>query len=196
MTLKEATNSCFAKYATFNGRASRPEFWKFILFVFLVYIALTVINSVIVGPSISQEIGVSINSSGQQSQSINTKYEYGAGWFGNVFGLIILLPWLASGWRRMHDSGRPGWYTLLPTVAFAVSFGIVYLTSIEVPIDRTGFPANAPLPDTIRVPGNIPAFLAAWLLTFASLLTVLWWLCRPSQPDTNQYGPNPNEVPS
>ncbi|MEM1006624.1 MAG: DUF805 domain-containing protein, partial [Pseudomonadota bacterium] len=29
---------------------------------------------------------------------------------------------------------------------------------------------------------------------FVSPLLVLWWLSRPSQPGTNQYGPNPHEV--
>jgi uncharacterized membrane protein YhaH (DUF805 family) len=44
MTFKESILTCFKKYADFNGRASRPEFWWFVLFMFLVYAAASVID--------------------------------------------------------------------------------------------------------------------------------------------------------
>lgn len=35
MTFGESIRTCFSKYATFSGRADRPEFWWWILFVFV-----------------------------------------------------------------------------------------------------------------------------------------------------------------
>jgi uncharacterized membrane protein YhaH (DUF805 family) len=35
MTFRDAVRTCFAKYADFNGRATRPEYWWFFLAVLL-----------------------------------------------------------------------------------------------------------------------------------------------------------------
>jgi uncharacterized membrane protein YhaH (DUF805 family) len=40
MTFIDAVKVCFAKYADFNGCASRPEFWWWVLFTFVASIAL------------------------------------------------------------------------------------------------------------------------------------------------------------
>jgi uncharacterized protein DUF805 len=77
-TFFESIRVCFTKYAEFNGRASRSEFWWFALFVTLVASALMYL-----------------------SQSL-----------GNVFLVAILLPLLAAGSRRLHDSGKSGWWQL------------------------------------------------------------------------------------
>lgn len=47
MTFFDSIQTCFAKYAQFNGHASRPEFWWFALFVTLVASALTMIDEVL-----------------------------------------------------------------------------------------------------------------------------------------------------
>lgn len=44
MTFTESIRACFNKYADFNGRATRSEFWWFMLFLFLVSCALNLIN--------------------------------------------------------------------------------------------------------------------------------------------------------
>ena len=195
MTIKEAVNKCFRNYVNFSGRASRAEFWKFVLFLLLVSTLLTIINAAAVGPTVSQSFRVAIDSSGQQSQSIHTNYHYGSGWFGVVFGLITFLPWLAVAWRRLHDTNKSGWLCLTPVVCTAVAFAIIYATSKVVPTDLSRLPAGATFPESMRLPGSVPAFLAAWALVFGSYILLLVWLCRRSDPNTNKYGPNPNEVP-
>jgi uncharacterized membrane protein YhaH (DUF805 family) len=79
MTFQESIRVCFNKYADFNGTASRPEFWWFILFGFIVAAALTTIAPLL----------------------------------GNVFTLAVLLPQLAVGARRLHETGKSGWLQLL-----------------------------------------------------------------------------------
>jgi uncharacterized membrane protein YhaH (DUF805 family) len=44
MTFTESVKTCFTKYADFNGRASRSEYWWFVLFVFVVGVILSVIS--------------------------------------------------------------------------------------------------------------------------------------------------------
>ncbi|MES2687237.1 MAG: DUF805 domain-containing protein [Pseudomonadota bacterium] len=49
MNFGQAISTCFSKYATFSGRASRPEFWWFFLFQILVSIAASMFGDVING---------------------------------------------------------------------------------------------------------------------------------------------------
>lgn len=88
-----AIRTCFTKYADFSGRADRPEFWWFFLAVF-------VINTVV-----SRLPGI------------------GGGVVSLVVTLALVLPSLAAGARRLHDTGRSGWWQLLlliPLIGFIV----------------------------------------------------------------------------
>jgi uncharacterized membrane protein YhaH (DUF805 family) len=40
----DAIQTCFRKYATFSGRASRPEFWWWALFIIIAIVALSIVN--------------------------------------------------------------------------------------------------------------------------------------------------------
>lgn len=88
------------KYAVFSGRAQRAEYWYFILFNFLVSMALILIDSVI-GPLTYGGVGL----------------------FHSVYALAVLLPSIAVLVRRLHDIGRTGWWFfigLVPLVGFIV----------------------------------------------------------------------------
>jgi uncharacterized membrane protein YhaH (DUF805 family) len=49
MTFVESIRICFSKYAEFEGRATRPEFWWWILFVFLASAAASIVSPVLSG---------------------------------------------------------------------------------------------------------------------------------------------------
>ena len=49
MNFGQAISTCFAKYATFSGRASRAEFWWFFLFQILVSIVASMLGDVVAG---------------------------------------------------------------------------------------------------------------------------------------------------
>ena len=49
MTLGQAISECFSKYAKFDGRASRSEYWWFMLFIFLVSCAAASMNDTVYG---------------------------------------------------------------------------------------------------------------------------------------------------
>jgi uncharacterized membrane protein YhaH (DUF805 family) len=47
MTFQESIRVCLSKYADFNGRASRPEYWWFVLFIFLGSLAASVVSPIL-----------------------------------------------------------------------------------------------------------------------------------------------------
>ena len=49
MTFQDSIQVCFKKYADFEGRASRSEYWWFALFVILVSVGLSMISSILAG---------------------------------------------------------------------------------------------------------------------------------------------------
>jgi len=85
------------KYADFDGRARRREYWMFYLGAVLVYLGLFIL-AVILGQ---------INSTLGAIMFIPMV----------LFALAILIPTLAVGVRRLHDTGKPTWmivFTFLP----------------------------------------------------------------------------------
>jgi uncharacterized membrane protein YhaH (DUF805 family) len=94
----EAVSTCFAKYATFSGRAERPEYWYWVLFNVLVGIVLSLIQ-LIVSHTSGQVLGV-------------------------VFDLATILPSIAVVARRLHDTDHSGWWQLL---AFVPMIGWIIL---------------------------------------------------------------------
>ena len=101
MGFGEAIASVFGKYATFSGRASRSEYWYFLLFYLLVNIGANFVAS---GP-----------------------VWYGPGAGGPLLALIPLaffLPSIAVAVRRLHDIDRTGWWLL---IAFIPVIGAIVL---------------------------------------------------------------------
>src|SRR5574337_2114738 len=76
------------KYATFEGRAQRAEYWYFVLFYLLIFIGLSVIDAA--------------------TGSFDT--DAGVGLFGGVWSVALLVPSIAVSVRRLHDTGRSGWW--------------------------------------------------------------------------------------
>ncbi len=85
MSFSESIGACLSKYATFSGRAGRSEFWWFFLFCVLMGWGATL-------------VGHQIGTGDILSHLVN---------------LAFLIPSLAVGSRRLHDTGRSGWWNLL-----------------------------------------------------------------------------------
>ena len=75
------------QYVDFNGRAHRTEFWMYNLINLIILIVLAIIDGFITG-----------------------------GLIYTLYALGTLLPGLAVGARRLHDTGRSGWWLLLGLV--------------------------------------------------------------------------------
>jgi uncharacterized membrane protein YhaH (DUF805 family) len=90
MTFQQAVKSCFSKYVTFSGRASRSEYWYWVLFATLGSIVALIIDTAVLGFDPS-----------------------GATPITSIFDLVIALPGIAVGARRMHDMDRTAWWLLV-----------------------------------------------------------------------------------
>ena len=93
MNFTTAVRTCFNKYVTFSGRATRPEYWYFILFLF--------VGGIVAGLADAMIFGVEDDSG--ELLSI-------------LFSLATFLPSIAVGVRRLHDIGRSGWWLLIGLV--------------------------------------------------------------------------------
>jgi uncharacterized membrane protein YhaH (DUF805 family) len=82
------------KYAVFNGRARRKEYWYFGLFHIIISIALAVIDGIT--GSFSAEIGM--------------------GLLGGLYTLVVLIPSIAVSVRRLHDTNHNGWWLLIALI--------------------------------------------------------------------------------
>jgi uncharacterized membrane protein YhaH (DUF805 family) len=189
MRISEATKTCFGKFKDFSGRASRSEFWKFVLFISLANIPLIITNSALFGPTVTQTHRISVNQAGEQTQNVFTNYTYDGGWLSNIFMLAMLLPLLAVVCRRMHDIGRPGWHALLPAPIFPISYALFYLSTASVPIDPSTLPAGLDMRTSVRLPQSISLFFAGWSLAFGSIVWVIVWLARRSDAKPNRFDP-------
>jgi len=174
----DAIKTCFQKYVTFSGRASRPEYWWFMLFLFLGNIVAGVIDYMLFGAATVESDVTSTGASFDVSSN---------GPVAALFGLATILPSLAAGWRRMHDTGRSGFYLLYPLI---VMVGLGMFLSLFGGMDAITGAGGAPALSGIFA---IIALVAVIILIISPFL-VLWWLTRPSQRGANEYGPNPREV--
>jgi uncharacterized membrane protein YhaH (DUF805 family) len=94
------------RYADFQGRSTRMEFWMFALFVTIVMIVLQILMGIMFASSMSVDPQTGVVTGGG-----------GAGIFAVViwvFYLAILVPSIAVGVRRMHDQDKSGWFILIP----------------------------------------------------------------------------------
>ena len=80
----------FRNYVNFNGRATRTQFWMFVLFNVIANVVLTVVAFIL--PFLA--------------------------FLGTVYQLAVLLPQIAICTRRLHDTGRSGWWQLLVLIPF------------------------------------------------------------------------------
>ena len=94
MSFPQAVRSVLSNYATFSGRARRSEFWWFYLFTVLVVIVTSILDAA---------LGTRTNMAGYGIITI-------------IAELALLLPSLAVGVRRLHDTGRSGWWLLIALI--------------------------------------------------------------------------------
>jgi uncharacterized membrane protein YhaH (DUF805 family) len=72
------------KYAVVSGRARRSEYWYFVLFNLIILIILTIID-----------------------------YAINSAILSTIYNLAVLIPSIAVGVRRLHDTNRTGWWLLI-----------------------------------------------------------------------------------
>lgn len=90
MGFTQSVRTVLSKYVVFSGRARRSEYWWFTLFAIVVGIVASGIDT-----------------------ALGSSPADGTGVVGGLVGLALLLPSLTVQVRRLHDTGRSGWWVLL-----------------------------------------------------------------------------------
>jgi uncharacterized membrane protein YhaH (DUF805 family) len=96
MKFFQIVKNSYIKYATFSGRATKSEFWFFVLFYYTTIFLLTF-------------------------SMLFFNLGKGFLWAMYAFSLGSLLPYLGVAIRRLHDSNKSAWYILLPIIPSIVS---------------------------------------------------------------------------
>ena len=138
------------KYADFSGRAPRPEYWWYVLGLIIAGIVLSMIESIL----------------GLRGMII--------GIYGPLSCLLLLgtiVPSLAVGARRLHDSNRSGWWQLL-------AWGPYVLLLLIRPATGGGF-------GTLALAGMLS------IIALICAIVVIVFMVLPGTPGDNRFGPNP-----
>jgi len=102
------------QYVDFSGRAQRMEYWMFVLINFLIMLGLSIVDAVI-----------------------------GLGFLAPLYALAVFLPSIAVGVRRLHDTGRSGWWLLVGLVPLV---GVIILIVFFVQDSAPGSNEYGPNP--------------------------------------------------
>ncbi|MEM7498012.1 MAG: DUF805 domain-containing protein [Pseudomonadota bacterium] len=117
MSPVEAVRRCLGRYATFSGRAGRPEFWWFIGFVVIGNLVCGYVDTLLGLDTLGQ-----LPDHMRAQEGFEPVFEYEApSPIAFVFSLAVLLPQFAVGARRLQDREMSAWWLLallLPVVGF------------------------------------------------------------------------------
>lgn len=109
------------KYAVFNGRASRSEFWHFALVNTIISMALFALKGI---------TGIA---------ALDILYF--------LYWLAVLLPVIGVGIRRLHDTGHSGWWMLIDLIPV---IGLIVLIVFWAQEGNFAENQYGPIPNPIR----------------------------------------------
>lgn len=144
----------FRQYADFSGRASRQEFWMFVLFNLLLAMAWAFVAGLLTGL-----LGDSFD---HDSDRLIFMYKLIA-----IYYAVTTVPAMAVGVRRLHDTGRSGWWMLVSLIPFVGGIWLIVLMCLDGSAgdNRYGSPPDG-------TTGNVPKYdlrqkALMWLTAFA-----------------------------
>lgn len=174
MGMFAAVGSVYANMFNFSGRARRAEYWWFFLFVFLMNIALSggfAVWMLTQAPSLLAQGGEAA------LEALVLQYEslvlVASAVSLALMVFAVFIPQLAVTVRRLHDTGRSGWWMFKPFLVCLVAIAGVMVATVALG----------------------PA--AMGLLTMASFIPIacnIWYIvvmCLPGEHGENRFGPDP-----
>ncbi len=156
------------KYADFQGRARRSEYWLWFLFQILASLAFSILKNFAPTPV----------------EIIN-----------GIFSLAILLPTIAVAVRRFHDINRTGWWVLFPLLVLIIAL-VVYI-SMDGTTFMNAMTAAAklgpkPTPDeSLAVLKDLAPMVWVFLAYLAAAIVTLVFNVLPGTAGRNKFGPDP-----
>ncbi len=113
------------KYVDFNGRATRSEYWYFVLFSVLISILLGLIDTFIINPYLCM-----------------TLEEAARGGLFTSFTLAVLLPHIGIAVRRLHDTGKSGWWYFIALIPIIGALILLFFFVADSQADENAYGAN------------------------------------------------------
>lgn len=172
MGFLQAIGSGFRNYATFSGRASRSEYWWWILFTFLAGFVLGFAENFFLSMTYAMEHGGALRDG--QSQILSS-----------FFSLATFLPSLAVMVRRLHDVGRSGIWVAIPWILTAAMLLGVMMAGIGG-VGLGGTYGNAPNPQV-----GTALVIGAGIANLVVAIRLFFWMIKRGTRGENPYGPDP-----
>ncbi|MDV6329776.1 DUF805 domain-containing protein [Asticcacaulis sp. 201] len=180
----------FFKYAEFSGRSNRAEFWLFLL---LMYLFLAVLAAFVIGSAYR-------NGRIDTDQALFAYLRWSPVY--SLINLAMLVPYLAVAVRRLHDTGRSGWWLVMPVavsvvayvVAFAVNGPQIISLMMNMVSQMPTDPALTANPLTVlKLEWPIFELMLPWVAIPSALAQiVVYILCAlPGTPGPNRFGVSP-----
>ena len=157
------------KYAVFEGRSTRTEYWGFVAVQWLIGFLLGVI------PGIVDSVGSPSSPVGNALAALTT-----------IYSLATIVPSLAVGARRLHDTNRSGWWLLLVIPGIGFLFSGIFI--LVLALFGLGFGGS----DSADTFGAL-LLVALGLLAAgaAAFITLLVFMVLPGNDGPNKYGDKP-----
>ena len=114
MGFGEAVKSFWSHYSKFKGRSRRSEYWWIQLFLVLTNLAVAAIDLVLMNGDVERFIA-----------------NGGGGIVGLIWILVTIVPALAVLVRRLHDTGKSGWWVLIGFVPLVGGIVLLVFTVLD-----------------------------------------------------------------
>jgi uncharacterized membrane protein YhaH (DUF805 family) len=125
MTFSIALKTFWSKYATFKGRSRRSEYWFIQFFLVLTNLAAAAIDFVLMNGDVERFIA-----------------NGGGGIVGLIWILVTIVPALAVLVRRLHDTGKTGWWALIGFVPLIGGIVLLVFTVLDSDAGKNKFGEN------------------------------------------------------
>ena len=180
MNFVDAIAAGFKNYANFKGKASRSEFWYWVLFTILLSLVLGTIETVIwpAAPIDSEDLEAVLNATLSAPTPLTS-----------IANLVLFIPGLSVTARRFHDAGYSGKWLLLILVPVAYSiFAIVGVVTLAVDYFGSGVPSVDEIPVEVMM-SMIFLIAPIFALGFAVFLIHMIFALKPTRSfyDGNKY---------
>lgn len=194
-----------AKYAQFQGRSRRSEFWLWVLFRIILGMVLgAIINAIFMGPMFSQ-MAQHVNAMNNDPQAFTQSYFASMGNYFRIMPLIwllniaLLIPSIAVGVRRLHDINRSGWWIVLPYgvaivgfIVFLIVGGAALISMIASHPDGNNIPDAEGLKFAFQAIGSL--FLFVFLPSGVAWIVMLVFYVTEGTRGPNRFGPDPKPL--
>ena len=164
----EAVKTCLKKFIDFTGRARRSEYWWFFLFTIIV-------------SSVFGFLG-----------GFFSVFNY----IGLLCSIVLTIPTLAALTRRLHDTGRSGWWVLVYGLAIILVYGAMIAVFYPV-ADQLMAEGDNMMLGGLVAEAFMNSPVAAGIMACGSIVSIILWFITlifsvlDSKWQENKYGPSP-----